>query len=214
MTNDLMWRTAITTDSYRPASEDRAAVVVGPGGVFAVVADGVGGRSGGGAAADAVVKAVRELAELNPVKWDRVRWMAELDQRMAESGMVGETTAVVAQLTAIGPLGVAVGDSVAWWIRDDDWVELTVAAKPKPWIGTGGAVPVPFGKPLQDVGTLLLATDGLVKYTPAERIVAAVRTTPFDDLPRALIELVRPPSGRLPDDVAVVVARRQSGRFA
>lgn len=188
---------------------DRAAVVVGPGGTFAVVADGVGGRSGGGGAADAVVKAVRELAEQNPVKWDRVRWMAELDRRMAESGAVGETTAVVAQLTAIGPIGVVVGDSMAWWVRDDDWGSLTDAAVRKPWVGTGGAVPVPFLKPGQYLHTLLLATDGLVKYTSAERIVEVVRTMPFDDLPRALIELVRPPSGRLPDDVAVIAARRE-----
>lgn len=202
-----MWRTGVALDSYRSASEDRAEVVTGPGGTFAVVADGVGGRAGGGAAADAVVRAVRELAEQNPVKWDRVRWMAELDRRMAESGPVGETTAVVAQLTAIGPVGVAVGDSVAWWVRDDDWGSLTDAAVRKPWVGSGGAVPVPFLKPAQWMGTLLLATDGLVKYTLAERIIETARTTPFDDLPRALIELVRPPSGRLPDDVAVIVAR-------
>jgi serine/threonine protein phosphatase PrpC len=202
-----MWRTTVATDSYRTASGDRAAVVVGPGGTFAVVADGVGGRAGGGAAADAVMQAMRELAEQNPMKWDRIRWMAELDRQMGECGTVGETTAVVAQLTAVGPLGVAVGDSVAWWVRDDDWGSLTDAAVWKPWVGTGGAVPVPFGKPLQYVGTLLLATDGLVKYTSAERIVGVVRTTPFDDLPQTLIELVRPPSGRLPDDVAVIVAR-------
>ncbi len=207
-----MWRTAIATDSYRTASEDRADVVVGPGGAFAVVADGVGGRDGGAAAADVVLRAVRELAEQNQAKWDRVRWMADLDRRMAESGAVGETTAVVTWLSALGPLGVAVGDSVAWWIRDDDWGSLTDAAVRKPWVGTGGAVPVPFGKPLQDVGTLLLATDGMVKYTSAERIVEVVRTTPFDDLPRALIELVRPRSGRLPDDVAVIVARWESER--
>lgn len=198
-----MWRTAIATDSYRAASEDRAAVV----GSFAVVADEVGGRSGGGAAADAVVEAVLELAEQPPHPWDRVRWMADLDRRMAESGTVGETTAVVVYLTHVGPHGVAVGDSVTWWVTADDWGELTTAAKPKPWVGSGTAFPVPFSRSLQHVGTLLLATDGLVKYTSAERIVNVIRTTPFGDTPRALIELVRPPSGRLPDDVAVIVAR-------
>jgi serine/threonine protein phosphatase PrpC len=175
--------------------------------VFAVVADGVGGRAGGGAAADVVVQAVRELAEQNPVKWDHTHWMAGLDRRMAESGTVGETTAVVARLSPLAVVGVAVGDSVAWWVTADDWGELTAAAKPKPWMGFGAAVPVPFSRSLQHVGTLLLATDGLMKYTSVERIVEVVRATPFDDLPRALIELVRPPSGRLPDDVAVIVAR-------
>lgn len=201
-TSNYMWRTAIATDSYRPATEDRAGVV----GSFVVVADGVGGRAGGGAAADAVVQAVRELAE-RPRRWDAVRWLAELDRRIAESGTVGETTAVVARFSPLAVAGVAVGDSVAWWVTADDWGDLTTSAKPKPWVGSGAAVPVPFNRSLQHVGTLLLATDGLVKYTSAERIVDVIRTTPFDDTPRALIELVRPPSGRLPDDVAVVVAR-------
>mgnify|MGYP001806628942 CR=1 FL=1 len=200
-----MWRTAIASDSYRDATEDRAATF----GSFTVVADGVGGRAGGGAAADAVMNAVRVLADQPLHPWDRVQWMVELDRRMAESGAVGETTALVVHLTHIGPIGVAVGDSVAWWVTGDEWGELTTAAKMKPWVGTGGAVPVPFSKPLQSVGTLLIATDGLVKYSSAERIVNVIRTTPFDDTPRALIELVRPPtgSGRLPDDVAVIVAR-------
>jgi len=199
-----MWRTAIAADSYRIATEDRAAVF----GSFAVVADGVGGRAGGGAAADAVVNAVQELAN-QPHSWDAVRWLAELDQRMGSSSSVGETTAVVVRLTQLGLAGVAVGDSVAWWVTADDWSEQTSAAKPKPWVGSGAAVPIWFAKPLQQAGTLLLATDGLTKYTSAENIVNVIRTAPLDDTPRAIIELVRPPSGsgRLPDDVAVIVAR-------
>lgn len=198
-----MWKTTIATDSYRNTSEDCAAVF----GSFAVVADGVGGRAGGGAAANAVVDAVRELADQPPHQWDRVQWMTDLDRRVLESGKTGETTAVVVNLTVLGPIGVAVGDSVAWWVTGDGWGDLTTAAKPKPWVGSGGAVPITFLKPLQNVGTLLLATDGLTKYTSAERIVNVIRTTPFDNTPRALVELVRPPSNRLPDDVAVIVAR-------
>lgn len=136
-----------------------------------------------------------------------MKWLAELDQQMMESGACGETTAVVTWLSALGPLGVAVGDSVALWVTDDGWGDLTAVAKPKPWMGSGGAVPITFLKPLQHVSTLLLATDGLAKYTSAERIVGVIRTTPLDDTPRTLIELVRPPSGRLPDDVAVIVVR-------
>lgn len=75
-----MWRTAIATDSYRDATEDRAAVF----GSFAVVADGVGGRAGGGVAADAVVNAVRELAgNPHPLRTDFLRWMVKLDRQMA-----------------------------------------------------------------------------------------------------------------------------------
>jgi serine/threonine protein phosphatase PrpC len=127
-----MWRTVMATDSYRPGSEDRAGAFSGPNGTFAVVADGMGGRSGG---AEAVLQAVQELAERLPQKWDPVRWMATLDTQMAVSGKAGETTGVVAHLTPLGPVGVAVGDSVAWWITADDWGSLTTASTPKPWVG-------------------------------------------------------------------------------
>ena len=65
---------------------------------------------------------------------------------------------------------------------------------------------MPFARP-GTAGTLLLATDGLVKYTSREAIREAAGTAPFDELPRRLIDLVRPPSGRLPDDVAVIAVR-------
>jgi len=197
-----MWHTAIATDSYRSATEDRAAVV----GSFAVVADGVGGRSGGATAAEMVVNAVRELAEQSE-PWEPYSWMASVDQRVANSNTGGETTAVVAGLSKIGPVIVAVGDSVAWAVTADGCNDLTAAAKLKPWVGSGVARAVAVHLPIATVGTLLLATDGLVKYTSAEKIVEVIRGTPFDDTPRALIELVRPPSGRLPDDVAVIAAR-------
>lgn len=74
----------------------------------------------------------------------------------------------------------------------------------------GGAA-VSFVRPRHSVGTLLLATDGLVKYTSAELICDIIRATPFADAPRALIEAVRYPSGRLPDDVAVILATWDDG---
>lgn len=205
-----MWRTAIAVDSSRPNGEDRAAVVPFAAGLIAVVADGVGGRSGGGAAADAVVAAVHRLAA-NPGPFDFGKWLRDLDREMAESGTVGETTAVVARLTDLGPIGVACGDSVAWAVTADGYRDLTAGAGEKPWIGSGAARPVSFLKPRQHVGTLLFATDGLVKYTSPERICAIIRGTPFADAPRALIEAVRYPSGRLPDDVAVILAEWDGG---
>jgi serine/threonine protein phosphatase PrpC len=84
---------------------------------------------------------------------------------------------------------------------------MTSGAGPKPWIGSGMARPVEFGKPINYMTWLLLATDGLVKYTSPEVICDVVRSTPLDEAPRRLIELVRYPTGRLPDDVAVIVAR-------
>lgn len=205
-----MWQYALACDSYRRDSEDRAVVFPTPFGALAVVADGVGGRSGGAAAADAVVDAARELAAGHGSflqMGGRAAWLRAIDHRLANSGAVGETTAVIAALTQLGPLGAAVGDSVAWWVSADGYGDLTRAAAPKPWIGSGMATPVEFGKPINHMTWLLLATDGLVKYNSPEVICDAVRSMPLDEAPRRLIELVRYPSGRLPDDVAVIVAR-------
>ena len=201
-----MWQWAVAVDSYRPAGEDRAAVFPTPFGALAVVADGVGGRSGGAAAADAVVGAARRLAEAGRAG-DPADWLRDLDRRLVVSGAVGETTAVVADLSDRYVLVGAVGDSVAWAVAGDRVVDLTPLARAKPWVGSGAAAPAAFGRPVGSFDTLLLATDGLTKYAPREAIRDAIRSAPLDQAPRRLIELVRYPSGRLPDDVAVVVAR-------
>ena len=54
---------------------------------------------------------------------------------------------------------------------------------------------------------LLLATDGLLKYMSAERIVETCRQHPTDAAAQRLIELVRYPSGALPDDVTLILAK-------
>lgn len=52
---------------------------------------------------------------------------------------------------------------------------------------------------------LLLATDGLLKYTAPDRIRAACLQNSPGEAARKLIELVRYPSGALPDDVTVIL---------
>jgi len=66
---------------------------------------------------------------------------------------------------------------------------------------------IPFrARPLD--GVLLLATDGLLKYTSRERICETVRTLPFHHVPEALINLVRSlGSGTVGDDVAIALCR-------
>jgi serine/threonine protein phosphatase PrpC len=54
---------------------------------------------------------------------------------------------------------------------------------------------------------LLLATDGLLKYAPSERIIAACRESATETAAKNLIELVRYRSGALPDDVTVILAK-------
>ncbi len=78
----------------------------------------------------------------------------------------------------------------------------------KPLVGAG-AVPTAFAcEPIGDA-TLVVASDGLLKYG-ARRDIARIAAGP--DLAAAvhqLVELVRLPAGGLQDDVSVVLCRRR-----
>ena len=77
----------------------------------------------------------------------------------------------------------------------------------KPLLGSGEAVPVAFEAVLGDA-TLLLATDGLLKYAHRDRITALARGPDLEVAVHALTNLPRLRSGALPDDVAVILCRR------
>ena len=66
-------------------------------------------------------------------------------------------------------------------------------------------MPILFER-LQSTGTILLASDGLLKYASAEQISATVLRNEFEVVPQKLVELARYPSGALPDDVSVIIA--------
>jgi hypothetical protein len=56
-------------------------------------------------------------------------------------------------------------------------------------------------------GSLLLAIDGLLKYTSAGLIAETCCQHPPEMAAKRLIELVGYPSGALPDEVTVIVAK-------
>lgn len=182
--------------------EDRAAHFATSGGEVLVVADGAGGTGGGAAAAEAVVAAVETAAIGDAEGW--VRLLGRVDREMK----LGETTAVVCSVVGDVIAGASVGDSGAWLIDDGEVEELTQAQRRKPLIGSGRAVVEPFTGRL-GAGTLLLASDGLLKYASAERITGCVGGADLEAVARELVELVRLRSGALPDDVAVLLARRR-----
>jgi serine/threonine protein phosphatase PrpC len=68
-------------------------------------------------------------------------------------------------------------------------------------------MPVSFTRGLLE-GTLLVASDGLLKNTSLEKITATILTADFDDAASKLVELVRYQSGALPDDVSVLLVRK------
>ena len=67
-------------------------------------------------------------------------------------------------------------------------------------------MPIPLSHPLKK-GTLLLATDGLWKYADPKTLCAIARGGNLEKAARELAAAVRPASGRLPDDLALILAR-------
>jgi serine/threonine protein phosphatase PrpC len=186
-----------------PAGADRAAALPTPGGYLAAVADGAGGTGGGAATAERLITALSKLtAEAGSADWWTV--LLELDEELAR-GRGGETTGVVAFVSADRVTGASVGDSAAWLISPSGgFTDLTVHQRRKPLIGSGEALPVEFQAEFRG-GRLLLASDGLLKYTTAERICELAMAESLTDAVSALVECVRLPSGGLQDDVAVVL---------
>lgn len=207
---------AVFTDSYRERSEDRATIVPIVNGVVIVVADGVGGRAGGERAAqlatEYVCAAISTLDTRNARAWHRLA--VALDRHLADDTEAGETTLVIAAVTKEPGrkgrvTGVSVGDSEAWWITADGHFDLTGGQQQKPFLGIGMVNPVPFSLPLPAVGTLLVATDGLFKYAPSERIEDVALLPELNEGARRLADLPRLNSGRLPDDIAIALCRFQ-----
>lgn len=136
-----------------------------------------------------------------PIFWPTV--LCQMDQRIAGNGHGGETTAVVAVICDEQVYGASVGDSAAWRIDEEEWYDLTAQQIRKPLIGSGKSQPMPFG-PVPMRGTLMLASDGLTKYTKYEGILELVRAEGITSA-RELIDLARLPTGGLQDDTAVLL---------
>jgi serine/threonine protein phosphatase PrpC len=129
-----------------------------------------------------------------------------MDAAVAKDSIAFETTCTLAMVTSEEIFGASVGDSGVWLIPEEAiHVDLTQAQQRKPFVGSGSAWPVPF-RCRKEVGDLLLlATDGLLEYTSAERIIATCRGHSADVAAQQLIELVRYPSGALPNDVTIIL---------
>ena len=105
----------MTVEGYQARVEDRAEVIeLGPAVRVLIVADGVGGRSGGEAAAERAVGFLRgaitsEAAVRTPRALGRL--LARADAAVLADADAGETTCVVVAVSARGVAGASVGDS-------------------------------------------------------------------------------------------------------
>ncbi|MGD0677372.1 MAG: hypothetical protein ABSC94_18285 [Polyangiaceae bacterium] len=193
--------------SNRQKSEDTAEVFERGDVLVVVLADGAGGIRDGARASGALVAAVRAAVEDAAFSIESVRQWAELfritDKALAEN-RVGETTGVVVVASPRRLIGVSAGDSEAWVVTATQVADLTRAQRTKERVGSGRADPVVFERqPLS--GALLVATDGLFEFASADVIAGLVRGSEIRVAAERLIELVRLPSGKLADDVALVL---------
>ncbi len=173
-----------------------------------VVADGAGGMSGGAEAAQFLVEGIKKQVGSTNVNPDGLsKILTSLDREMAAIGAYGETTGVIVALSDNGVFGASVGDSGAFVFSRNGLENLTANQTRKPFLGSGRAIPIPFTRESL-VGTLLVATDGLLKYTSLEKIAATILATDFDSAASKLVELVRYQSGALPDDISILLARK------
>ena len=172
-----------------------------------VVADGVGGRSGAAEAAEFVIRTTRAVSNRLSDGASCVNLLREMDQRLAGAQDGGETTAVIVIVGSNKIYGANVGDSTAWFFAQSGSEELTRARKP--YLGTGAALPHKFEHTLIE-GTIVVASDGLWKYTDLKLITEKVRTEEPKKLAVALGDLVRLRSSAFQDDIAVVTCHIRS----
>jgi serine/threonine protein phosphatase PrpC len=188
-------------------NQDRGIVLHNGARLELAVADGAGGQAGGMEAAIMACAFLRDHSASLLGEEDCVELLRRMDAAIATDPVAGETTVALAVVTAHEVFGASVGDSGAWLIpAEGELINLTIRQQRRPFIGSGNAWPVSFRYP-RPHGLILLATDGLLKYTSAERIVETCKNGATEATAQQLIDLVKYPSGNLPDDVTVILGK-------
>jgi hypothetical protein len=183
------------------SDQDRHAVRVLDDGFFAVLSDGVGSSGRGREAAEAVVQGLsaRPLKDAGEIG----ARIVEVDDALA-AGHGGQATALGFFVGAAGLTGAAVGDTELWWRDANGWHDGTANVTRRPLVGSGVSTVVDLHASLPDV--IVAATDGLWKFAAPFEVLGLLDAHPGEPL-RALDPLWLP-TGALPDDVTVLVARR------
>jgi PPM family protein phosphatase len=204
-TNSNLMKPILLTAAGNPENQDRGLIVHDGPRTLLCVADGAGGRSGGMEAATMAVELVRQNASRMSNADLCSDALREVDEAIANDSIAGETTCALAIVTLNEIFRASMGDSGVWLIsKTRAHIDPTQAQQRKPFLGSGGAWPVPFQRARQ-AGGLLLATDGLLKYASPESIIRTCAEHPVELAAQRLIELVRYGSGALPDDVTLIL---------
>lgn len=192
---------AVEVAAAQRDGQDRARVIEVGDDLIVALADGAGGTGNGATAAQAIVDAIGADSAADD-------WCALLDGRDCDTQRLGngKSTAVIVSIRGGVLSGASVGDSGAWLIQGANVVDLTQGQQRKPLLGDGCA-PWRIPPTRLNGGTLLVASDGLLRYAKQLDIIRIASSEDLQAAARALIDLVRLPSGTLQDDVAVVLCR-------
>lgn len=205
---DNPFESSITIEQSPEMGHDRAILIDHRDALVLVIADGSGGQSGGGEAAQLVIDTVQAKLTDDFIVADKGAWCAllvDLDRTLEENTLAGETTAIVMAISRRFIAGASVGDSRAIHFTRRDVRDLTERQNRRPLLGSGGAIPVPFAAPSR-IGTVVAGTDGLFGYINYKELKKLTLTKGSTSLrSEDLLKAVQLPSGKFSDDVSFCV---------
>jgi serine/threonine protein phosphatase PrpC len=198
--------------SSRPKSRDTVGVFERDEVLVVVVADGGGGMRGGEVASRSLVGVI-ETAVKDPAfaPQEMQGWIGlfrATDSALA-ANEAGETTGVVVVAGPCGLVGVSAGDCEAWVVTPTAVDDLTVGRQTRQRLGSNQVTLATFERTALG-GVLVIGSDGLFKFAAAEVIARIVRANAIGVAAEHLVDLVRLRSGKVADDVAVVLVRRDA----
>jgi serine/threonine protein phosphatase PrpC len=174
------------------------------------LADGQGGRPGGGIAAQAAVllaldAACAEKPEtlLSPMRWLDVCNVA--DRGVAAEPDAGYCTLVALVAAGEWVVGASSGDSAAALILEHSAVILTDRQHKNPPVGSGAARFEAFSARPGMRWRVLVISDGVWKYVGWEKMIAVGRSSQGNQVAEALRREVLQSRGLLPDDFSVIL---------
>jgi PPM family protein phosphatase len=177
------------------------------------VADGQGGRAGGGPAARLACRACLDAAVacnsetlLRPDAWTEP--ISRADAAVTADREAGLTTLVAFAVLGDRLVGASVGESAAVLLTASRaGVVLTSRQRKNPAVGFGEVFAVPYAVRLPRPWAVLAITDGVWKYAGWENVFQLKPDHTGREMIDALLAKVRLPRGELQDDFTVVALR-------
>lgn len=176
------------------------------------IADGQGGRAGGGPAARLACRASLEIARslplaqlLTPRCWIDI--LKHADEAVRKEPLAGFTTLIAFCVTARFICGASSGDSSAIAIQADQTsTDLTAHQWKNPPVGSGAAHFVSFGASLNVPWSVLAMTDGVWKYVGLAHVVQTAQEKKGRDLISGIRNRAGlKETGALQDDFTLIV---------